>query len=344
MNREAIDNETMLQASQWCLRLAEGHLHADEDERLRAWLAANPWNAAAFHEATETWRMFEAYQDDSELMALRHAALAHYGRTQNSRWRSNVRRRRWIGSVAAAAILLVTIGVTIWGHLSPVEYQTGLGERKVVSLEDGSRLTLDGDSTVDVLYRDDRRQIWLRQGRATFQVAHDSTRPFSVRLADKAVLATGTEFSVELVAKEVRVVLYQGAVDVLAKSDHPGWGPFRFSSDTNGRRLERMHAGSELVSAVGSHYVTTREIDPVRARAWESGWLTLDDEPLGTAVERVNRQKGPRIVIEDPSISGMRVSGTFAAGENEAFIEGVTGVLPVRAIPRGDYIALVAAP
>lgn len=344
MNTVRIDDETMLHASMWCLRLAEGRLQADEDERLRIWLAADHLNALAFEQATETWRIFDLHEDDSDLMTLRRGALAHYGRSQNSQWRANARKRRWFASVAAAACIVVAAGAMLWSHFSPDRYETGLGERKVVALQDGSRVTLDADSMVETLYRDDRRELWLRQGRATFQVAHDPARPFSVELADKVVVATGTEFSVELVAEEVRVVLFQGQVDVLATSNNAVRSPFSFGGEVVRKPLAKLLPGTELVSAVGSAQITTRVIDPVRARTWESGLLTFNDESLGAAVERVNRQALPRIQIEDPSIVGMRVSGTFAAGDNRAFVEGITGVFPVRAIARNDYIAFVAAP
>src|SRR3546814_17339617 len=40
-------------------------------------------------------------------------------------------------------------------------------------------------------------------------------RPFSVAAAGKIVVATGTEFSVELLGRETRVILYEGHVAVL---------------------------------------------------------------------------------------------------------------------------------
>src|SRR3546814_14684556 len=43
----------------------------------------------------------------------------------------------------------------------------------------------------------------------------DPLRPFSVAAAGKIVVATGTEFSVELLGRETRVILYEGHVAVL---------------------------------------------------------------------------------------------------------------------------------
>ena len=55
------------------------------------------------------------------------------------------------------------------------------------SLEDGQRVFL----------------LRLESGRAAFDVAKDAQRPFSVAVGDRVVVATGTEFSVEKVNREI---------------------------------------------------------------------------------------------------------------------------------------------
>src|SRR3546814_20684114 len=82
-------------------------------------------------------------------------------------------------------------------------------------LDDDSRLSLDANTRVRVKYSRAGRQLWLEEGRARFEVAKDPLRPFSVAAAGKIVVATGTEFSVELLGRETRVILYEGHVAVL---------------------------------------------------------------------------------------------------------------------------------
>src|SRR3546814_16920388 len=82
-------------------------------------------------------------------------------------------------------------------------------------LDDDSRLSLDANTRVRVKYSRAGRQLWLEEGRARFEVAKDPLRPFSVAAAGKIVVATGTEFSVELLGREPPVILYEGHVAVL---------------------------------------------------------------------------------------------------------------------------------
>lgn len=332
-------------ASTWCLRFAEGRLPEVEDAQLRAWLAESAYNAAAFEAVASVWRAFEDFPASRDLIALRHAARVHFGRTQNSRWRLIALQRRWLMSAVACVGLIASTGALLWLHLSPDCYRTGLGERQVVAMGDGSQLMLDAESRVDVRYRRDRRELWLRRGRATFQVARDPLRPFIVAAADKLVVATGTEFSVELVSHEVRVVLYQGGVDVLSKnSDVVRPMPFGGSDHAKQRPLAKMEPGNELVAGIDDASIWSHAIDPTRTRAWESGQLAFNDEPLATAIERVNRHANPQIVVGDTTIALLRISGTFAAGDNAAFVKGITGVFPVRAVASGDSVVLVPAP
>src|SRR3546814_19520630 len=97
-------------------------------------------------------------------------------------------------------------------------YQTEVGERRVALLDDQSRLSLDADSLVEVDMSDRQRELTLVRGRAKFDVAKDPLRPFTVVAGDKMVVATGTSFSVEMVGKVVRVLLYHVRVSVLDRT------------------------------------------------------------------------------------------------------------------------------
>src|SRR3546814_18419265 len=106
--------------------------------------------------------------------------------------------------LVAACVCLIFAGITIWRTQQPQVYATGLGERRVVMLDDDSRLSLDANTRVRVKYSRAGRQLWLEAGRARFEVAKDPLRPFSVAAAGKIVVATGTEFSVELLGGVTR--------------------------------------------------------------------------------------------------------------------------------------------
>ena len=105
-----------------------------------------------------------------------------------------------------------------------------------------------------------------------------------------------------------------------------------------------LRAGQQLAVA----HRSTPEVLPAnlkRGTAWTVGQIMFDDEPLSSVVERVNRYGGTQIVITDPKVGAMKISGVFNAGDTMGFVEIVTHYLPVQAVSEGTQaIALQSQP
>ncbi len=94
-----------------------------------------------------------------------------------------------------------------------------------------------------------------------------------VYAADREIVATGTTFSVEILQKEVQVILYQGHVSVIGA----------------GHMRSALVAGEELIGLISRAQVRIAHVDVARSLTWQSDQLEFVNEPLGSAVERVNR-------------------------------------------------------
>ena len=324
------------QAALWCLDMAEGELSRHEQVRFDDWIA-DPDNAKAFEDAARVWNLADASSDMPELIQMRTAALENYRRANHRRWRRGPGPLIWIAGVAA---ILVMALVTTLLLRDPVKvYRTGISERRVALLDDGSRLSLDADTEIDVRLSRDRRELTLVRGRARFDVARDPLRPFTVIAGDKIVVATGTSFSVELLDRQVHVLLYEGHVAVLDEENGETRpqrvGPSGVPAD------QALTPGRELVAMRDSVDATIVSVaDPIRSLSWESGQLSFDDEPLQTAAERMNRYSTDKIAVGDAAAARVRVNGVFTAGDTGAFVEGITALNPVRAERRSGQIIL----
>ena len=218
-----------------------------------------------------------------------------------------------------------------------------MGERRVAVLSDGSKISLDAETEVDVGYARDRRALRLVRGRAKFDVAKNPLRPFTVAAADKIVVATGTSFSVETLGNTVRVILYEGHVSVLSDRGAPTEDAPLLVKAKSVRTDNVLAPGGELIAHNAELTATVVKVDPVRTLAWEGGQLVFVDEPLATAVERVNRYSDQKIRVVDAKAAALPVNGVFTAGDLPAFVEGVTGVLPLKARTMGEEIVLSSA-
>jgi transmembrane sensor len=334
------------QAAAWAARLAEGPLDGRDAADFESWLAADEANGPALDAIVETWAAVESYAAAPELVALRGAALEAAHRAHRRRWfRSGMKSslgRPWIA--LAASIVLVVAAALLWAGLRPTAYETGVGERRVISLSDGSKLSLDAETRVRVRYAGGARRLWLDQGRAKFEVAKDPLRPFSVEAADKTVVATGTAFSVELLNRQVRVVLYEGHVAVLEEAPDGSRRPVTLGvSRQNADRF--LTPGHELVTTEASAPAAVAPVqiaatDPVRSLSWEGGELVFEDEPLPLAVERMNRYAAKPLRIGDPAAASVRISGVFRAGDETAFLSGLQAAFGVRARDEGGTLVL----
>jgi transmembrane sensor len=329
------------QATRWCMRLAENALSTYEGKRLQAWIEEDPSNATALEEVIATWYAVETHAVAPEWIALRRKALAQGARAQQWRAARLLLRPRLVSSLAAVLLLAVVIAGFWWTSRNSV-LETDVGERRVTSLTDGSRVSLDAATQLKVEFTHDQRRVLLESGRAKFDVAKNALRPFSVEAGNKTIVAVGTSFSVELLGQEVRVILYEGHVTVFDKE------PARASSATTGFAAtpagQTLAPGQILVAAKGLSAVEISNSDAGRSLYWEGGMLAFDDEPMALAVERVNRYAKRKIEIADPAVSVMKISGLFAAGDVDAFLDGMTTAFPVKVQATAERIQVVSDP
>lgn len=338
MSRDTDTLRALAEASAWRVKLTE--LEVETTPAFEAWRAAPP-HAQAWAEvcAPQAWWGARAVQP--EVMALRAAALDRARQAQSARGRRQV-GRRWAVALLAASLLVALLGVGAWWSVAPQVYRTALGERRTVTLKDGSKLALDAGTEVRVRLAPRARRLELVRGQARFDVAHDATRPFTVRAAGALVVATGTSFNVDLLGRAVTVTLLDGRVSVL-RDDARAILPLAVAPAKPGAPLlAKLVPGQQLTvdeasTAIDPAPVPVRvaRIDADKAVAWETGQLVFDDEPLVAVAARVGRYGSAKVVVE-PSAAGLTLSGVFNVGDLSTFLEVVQRALPVTAAQDAD--------
>lgn len=317
------------QAADWCWRIADRALTDAEQAEFDTWIRADPRHQQMFDEMVAVWKGTDAIAEMPGFLSLRAKALTtmESARDRDDAQPCGKRTGRYHAFAAAAALVLMIFGSLWYFAGRPDVYGTDIGERRVVRLKDGSRISLDASSRVVVSYSEDRRALKLERGRAKFDVAKDPLRPFTVAAGNQAVVATGTAFSVELLRDQMRVLLYEGEVAVVAQPS-----PGRVARQVRrARKTEHLVPGQELVSSLSSGSVNVAPVKMERSLSWEDGRLDFVDEPLARAVERINRYTDTPIVVGDAAAARLLVNGVFDAGDTQSFIKGVTALFPLSA-------------
>jgi RNA polymerase sigma factor (sigma-70 family) len=233
-------------------------------------------------------------------------------------------RRKALGALLGLAGVGTsgTLAWQCWGEWVPQwqsTFATRAGHTGRLPLPDGSELTLNADSIVDVRLLATRREVTLLRGGAFFAVARDATRPFVVLAGDARVTVLGTRFAVEMDARGTSVAVASGRVSV-----HSASGPV--SAEPG------LELGPGETARVDHRAMPVRtSARPVDAVApWRSGWLDLDRLPLAEAAAQLNRYRPGALVTVDPAVAALPVFGRVNIARSTQWLQGLPSVLPVK--------------
>ena len=321
-------------AATWHDRLQRESVSEETRQRFNRWLAQSPEHERAYAEIDRAWSVLRAGAHEPEILALRHEAALRLCR-ETSR---SLRPLRFATAVAlvlalgGTATLLSTVLEPFNTETDRI-YTTAVGERLLVTLPDGSQVTLDTQSRLRVALSKRERYVKLVQGEALFEVAKDRTRPFVVEARNQRLVAVGTAFDVRVEDTQMKVTMIEGTVRVEPATATPE------SRTTSPSPARMLTAGEQLVVGTQSEdYI--HPTDPDRATSWRRGQVIFDDTRLADAVGELNRYSETQIVLADPTLADLRLSGAFATGRPNVFVEAVTSYFAV-AVASSDSQSIV---
>lgn len=225
------------------------------------------------------------------------------------------RRFAWAaaaGGAAAAVAAVWLIHSTAGGTL-----RTAAGERREVTLADGSIVNLASASEIRVRFAATERDLQLLRGEAFFRVHKNPQRPFIVEVSGSQVRAVGTAFGVRREQTSAVVTVVEGVVSVSvsagqAASLPAGGAPMALPLLLGANQQVRIPDAGAPPSV--------KTVNGSIEMAWTAGELIFDDEPLAEVVRRFNAHNRLQIVITDPALAARRVSGVFRASDPESFV------------------------
>lgn len=359
------DNERPDLDAQWegLARFLAGESSSDEEQRIRALLAADPERARLLNAldgalaqpeevplssrevdvalaSVMARRELSADEDrpaSPGVFPLRARPSAQLGQMR-SRWRT-------AGLRAAAAVLLVAGVSLVWRAARPADrsipagpsadgvraYRTSAGQIDTVKLADGSTVVLGPRSRLALgdAFGVRAREVELA-GQAYFEVVHDDARPFVVRTASATLRDIGTTFSVHSDSVGgTRVAVTSGAVDVVAIR--------AVASEPT-----VLHAGDRAeVTATGLR--VERGVVAESELAWTRGILEFHDAPLTTVAAELRRWYGVELIVTDPTIAPRRLTATFDHAAADDVGRVLAAVLGGSITRTGDTLRLGAA-
>ncbi|MEP9404090.1 FecR family protein [Sphingomonas silueang] len=296
-------------ATDWFVRLRDRATTAREREDFARWLAADPSHAQAYAEIEGLWSGLDGLSAPLPVMAGEESGRA--GR--------NGRGRRAAGAVAIAVALAV-VAPQVRLALS-ADARSATGEIRRLTLADGSRVVLDGDSAVAADIDADHRRIRLLKGRAWFAVAHEA-RPFVVAVGKAQIRDIGTAFAVTLRGDGGELAVTQGTVELTAP---------------RGRAMRLTRGQAARFDGNGHGRLVQPASDPL---AWQRDRLEFVAVPIGDVLDDLARHGGGRPVMLDGALARHRITGAIDLSRPRAAADAILARSGARAYRLGPWLVV----
>jgi transmembrane sensor len=290
-------------AAEWLSRREQPQWSQADQATLDGWLAESMSHKAAF------WRLEHAWQMADRIGALSARDIAPRPR------RTGLSLTWWQASALAASLLLAIAFITLYSRptLSPqpgvYTFDTGIGGHRIVPLVDGSRIELNTATILRTTISNKRRDVWLDRGEAYFEVAHVEGSAFVVHAGPRLITVVGTQFSVRRDGDKVTVAVVKGRV--------------RVEDTTRGEAstTTTVTPGDVAIGLGSSTMVISKPVAAVEDKlSWREGRLVFDGTSLAEVADDFNRYNRQQLLISDPSVAAIRISGTFKASNVQAFV------------------------
>lgn len=302
------------------------HRHQPEqhpDPAFLDWLAADPKHPQLYAQAEILWGLTD---DPARRLAEEEAdILAGY----LARSRVPIQRHlpRWSRmALAASVVLSLWIGATQhpseWLDSLNADQVTGVAEIRSIQLADGTQLTLDARTALNIEVTPQKRHIELLRGAIWLHVTPNADLPFRVATDQGEVEVLGTEFEVRRLEDSTRVTLASGKVAV--------------RSHQNGVALV-LNPEQQITLNDGGIIGAPHKVDSRAQSSWTQGWLTFYQTPLHEVLSRLAPYHSGSIVLLNSSLANRPISASFPGASPEQALNSLQAVVGFQqqALPGG---------
>lgn len=302
-------------AGEWLIRREAG-FSASEQAEFDAWMEADPRHFAVFADLDATMALLETPRQNGEADQVVRE-IAAWEATPAAPRRNPWRTLAALGGLAAALALGAFVYRFASHRAADAQSEATMRPQPAQQhLADGSVVELNAGADIAVDFSSERRAVRLVQGEAHFVVAGDPLRPFVVTAGKVEVRAVGTAFAVRFNPDLVDVLVTEGKVAVVRVEPSSSSTPPAPVFVPAGQRLA-VSAAAPANAQPPAQTASPAEIK--EALAWREMRFEFTNTPLRQAVELFNQKSRVKLVVEDPSLSELRVSGIYWADNPEGF-------------------------
>lgn len=322
---QPIDMAIAMQAAEWLTTLMSGLATPSEKMAWTDWRQSHPDHERAWRHIEKVSGGFQGLDGAASRQALAHRSrnmttstfpISRRGSLKALSWMAAVGLTGWLGARSQPAQTLLA------------DASTATGQRRDITLPDGTQITLNSGSAVNIRYSSSQRLLQLVQGEVFIRTAQEAGRPYRPFLVDTVhgqALALGTRYSVRQDEDRSSVAVEQGAV-----------------------RLTPHHGGGSIVIHAGqASSMTAESLAPAHTVSpdvwgWRRGLLLADDMRLRDFLHELSRYRHGVLGCDD-GVADLRISGVFPLDDLETVLLSLPDTLPVQLRLRTRYWVQIEA-
>ena len=320
-----------IDAISWFTRLRAPGATSTDRHNFNQWLEANIEHELAYARVEQEW------QDVGGLEPWARDEIAQLNLAHARRQRGKL----LVGLATAASLV---VAVLWWQGIettagSRMTVTTAKAEQRQLALDDGSRMYVNTDSDLEVLYSARVREVVVKRGEGAFDVDHDESRPFVVRAGKYNVIAIGTRFTVyrtevgdwSVTVLEGRVAVVPDTVDDLELLSEAA---------TSARGGLILESNEQVVIDASGQIRSEHTTDAEAVTAWRHGVLKFYRTPLREVVREVSRYTHNDVRVAD-GVPDYDVTGIINIRSRESMVSLLTAVVPVVPVDDGSGVTIL---
>jgi transmembrane sensor len=307
------------EALRWIVRLNSGAATPDDTAAYEAWRTENTRHALAAQEAERLWAAMGNLHFD------RRSGHVLAAPKQGLTRRGALSLFLCLGAGGVAGGALWSSGLL--DRLS-ADYATDTASLQIVDLPDGSRVSLNARSALDVDFSDGMRRVHLRAGQAYFEVAANPARPFEVMVDELSFRAMGTAFDIarDLPDARAELAVTEHSVRIRTVSGD--------TLDVGEGEVARIDRQGRIGAAA--------KTDALAATGWRDGQYVAEGRSLEEVVSALSAWHRGVILIMDGQIGKLRVNAVLDLRDVNGSLDALQGGLPIKVRHISKYFAIIS--
>ncbi|MCE5983086.1 FecR domain-containing protein [Pseudomonas wadenswilerensis] len=290
------------EAAEWLVRLDDEPSAADQ-QAFGAWLAESDEHLDAVQRLQGSLASLRQLPRAPARAALQRVTAASPG-------------KHALKALAVGLALLLPTAALLQ-HYPPAylmaDLRTGTGQWRSEQLPDGSRISLDGRSAVDLQFDAQTRTLRLVSGEILVEVAKDATRPFKVVTEHGSIRALGTRFVVERLGDSTRLVMIESSTEVRSGAST--------QTVSAGQQVQFSAAGMQALQAVDASGLE---------QAWARQQMLVREQPLSEVLERLARNHQGYLLFDAKALAHLNVTAVLPADDSERALRLLARSFPIR--------------